>query len=398
MERKRNLQNTRDKKISFRSLRYETTCSVRGRYAAIVIFVFSISVLLVGCHSGKKEQIRKRPVVKGIEIQVIKPTRVDSLYETSGTIRAKTVSAIASRIMGAVISVRAQEGDHVKTGDILAVIDSRDAVQRMVAAEAAVSEARHSREAASEQRSLADITFRRYKNLYDEKVISRQEFDQIEMQKKVSDAEYARMNQMLERARANFEETRVNYGFSQIKTPISGVVTEKKIDVGTMATPGMHLYTVEDVSQFKIETVIDEGLSGKVVRDMTVRVIFDRNDEQVDGRVTKVVPFVDPGSRTFPVEITFHNIRSLKSGSYAKVLIPLGKKDTLLVPDKSIVKRGQLTGVFVVDGQGIIAYRLIKAGKTYGGRTEVLSGLTAGDKIIVSGIEKAVDGGVVEGK
>jgi RND family efflux transporter MFP subunit len=152
------------------------------------------------------------------------------------------------------------------------------------------------------------------------------------------------------------------------------------------------------VSQFKVETAIDEGLSGKIVRDMTVRVVFDRTGEQVDGKVTKVVPFVDPGSRTFPVEIAIRNTRSLKSGSYAKVLIPLGKKDTLLVPDKSIVERGQLTGVFVVDGQGIITYRLIKTGKTYSGQTEVLSGLTKGDKVIISGIEKAVDGGAVKDK
>lgn len=399
MKREHNREQIHDEEPFFYGLLYKIIWSNIQRINVIVLMIsaFFTSVTFVGC-GDNKEQTIKRPLVSGIETQEIKPAQVDTFYETSGTVRAKTVSVIASRVMGTIVSIKAQEGDYVKAGDILASIDSRDAAQRMAAAEAAVNEAQHNREVASEQRSLADITYRRYKNLYDEKVISRQEFDQIEMQKKVADAEYARTSQMLERTGANLEEARVNYGFFQIKTPISGIVTQKKTEIGSMATPGMHLYTVEDVSQFKIETTIDEGLSGKITRGMTVHVVFDRTGEQVDGRVTKVVPFVDPGSRTFPVEIVFHNTRSLKSGSYVKILIPFGKKETLLVPDKSLVERGQLTGVFVVDSQGVITYRLIKTGKTYSGQTEVLSGLTKGDKVIISGIEKAVDGGVVKDK
>lgn len=399
MERERNRGKFQDGKIPFHIFFHKTTWNRgRRRGAAAILFVFFLNILLPGCNNDKEEQTLKRPIVSNVETQEIKPTQVDSLYETSGTVRAKTVSIVASRIMGVITAVKAQEGDPVNAGDILAVVDNRDAAQRLAAAEAAVNEAQNSREMAAQRRSLADITYKRYKNLYDEKVVSRQEFDQIEMQKKVSDAEYARINRMLERTKANLEEVRVTYGFYQIRSPISGVVTEKKIETGSMAVPGMHLYTVEDTSQFKIETAVDEGLAGKIFRDMTVPVVFNQTGEQTHGRVTKVVPFVDPGSRTFSVEITLHNIHSLKSGSYGKVLIPTGKKDALLVPDQAIAERGQLTGVFIVDNRGIIAYRLIKTGKEYGGRTEVLSGLREGDRVIVSGVEKAVDGGLVENK
>ena len=166
--------------------------------------------------------------------------------------------------MGAVTSVRVKEGDKVTAGDILMTIDNSDTAQRVTAAEAAFKEAQSARQAAAAQRSLAEVTYRRFKNLYDEKVISRQEFDQIEMQKKVSDTEFNRMSQGVERARANLEEARVYHGFTQVKAPISGIVTEKKIEAGSLATPGMPLYTVEDTSQFKIEAAIDEGLMKKV--------------------------------------------------------------------------------------------------------------------------------------
>ncbi len=161
--------------------------------------------------------------------------------------------------MGTVTSVRVKEGDKVAAGDILMTIDNRDTAQRVAATEAAFNEAQSAREAAGEQRSLAEVTFKRYKNLYDEKVISRQEFDQIEVRKKVADADFNRASQAVERAKANLEEARVYHGFTQVRAPISGIVTEKKIETGSMATPGMPLYTIEDTSQFKIEAALDEG-------------------------------------------------------------------------------------------------------------------------------------------
>ena len=323
-------------------------------------------LVLAGCGSNKNEAPVKREVVSGVTVMKIDPATVDDYYETSGTVRAKTVSIVASRVMGTVTSVKMKEGDKVTAGDILMTIDNRDTAQRVAAAEAAFKEAQSARQAAGEQRSLAEVTYKRFKNLYDEKVISRQEFDQIEMQKKVSDAEFNRMSQGVERAKANLEEARVYHGFTQVRAPISGIVTEKKIEAGSLATPGMPLYTVEDTSQFKIEAAIDEGLIKKVSPGMPAYVLFDKTGEKVNGRITKVVPSIDPASRTFLVEVTLQD-RSLRTGSYGKVLIPQGKKESLLIPAGAIVERGQLTGVFVVDEKGIITYRLIKAGRVMTG-------------------------------
>ena len=352
-------------------------------------------LVLAGCGSSKNETPVKREVVSGVTVMKINPAQIDDYFETSGTVRAKTVSIVASRVMGTVTSVKMKEGDKVTAGDILMTIDNRDTAQRVAATEAAFNEAQSARAASGEQRSLAEVTYSRYKNLYNEKVISRQEFDQIEMQKKVSDAEFNRMSQSVERARANLEEARVYHGFTQVRAPISGIVTEKKIEAGSMATPGMPLYTVEDTSQFKIEAAIDEGLMKKVSPGMPAYVLFDKTGEKVNGRIVKVVPSIDPASRTFLVEITIQD-RSLRTGSYGKVLIPQGKKESLLIPVGAIVERGQLTGVFVVDEKGIITYRLIKTGRVYDGLAEVLSGLSKGESIIVSGMEKAIDGGIVK--
>jgi RND family efflux transporter MFP subunit len=360
-------------------------------YITCLIFI----LVLAGCGSSKNETPAKREVVSGVTVMKIDPATVDDYYETSGTVRAKTVSTVASRVMGTVTSVRVKEGDKVNAGDILMTIDNSDTAQRVNAAEATLKEAQSARQTAEVQRSLAGVTYSRYKNLFDEKVISRQEFDQVEMQKKVADAEFNRISQAAERAGANLEEARVYHGFTQVRAPISGIVAAKKIEAGSMATPGIPLYTIEDTSQFKIEAAVDEGLMKKVSSGMPAYILFDKTAEKATGRITKVVPSIDPASRTFLVEVTLQDL-SLRTGSYGKVLIPQGKKEALLIPAAAVVTRGQLTGVFVADEKGVVTYRLIKTGRLYDKLAEVLSGLSKGENIIVSGMEKAIDGGIIK--
>ena len=346
------------------------------------LLIFSL-LLLFGCKDKVKPGTAevKGQAVTGVTLAEVHPAQVDEYYETSGTVRAKTISVIASRVMGTVTSVKVKEGDRVHAGQVLMTIDDRDVAQRVKAAEKAV-------EAAKQNKSLMDITYQRYKNLHDEKAISQQEIDQIETQKKVSDMEY-------ERAKAMLAEAQIYHGFTRISAPTSGVVTEKKIELGSMAVPGIPILTVEDNSYFRIEGNVDERLSGKLKIGMPVDVIIDSIGQEAKGRITEIIPAVDPMSRTFLIKIDL-KMPSLKTGLYGKVLIPEGKREAILVPQKAIVEKGQLVGVYVVDNKGVITYRLIKAGKKYGEQIEILSGLSGGEKIIVDGVEKAVDGGIIK--
>lgn len=353
------------------------------KYIIYFLIVTSYFLLVSGCKDKVKPGTAevKRQVVTGVTLAEVHPSQVDEYYETSGTVKAKTISIVASRVMGTVTSVKVKKGDRVHAGQVLMTIDDRDIVQRVKAAEKAV-------EAAKQNKSLSDITYQRYKNLYDEKAISQQEIDQIETQKKVSDMEY-------ERAMAMLAEAQVNHGFTRITAPISGIITEKKIELGSMAIPGIPILTVEDNSYFRIEANVDERLSGKLKRGMPVDVIIDSIGKQVKGRISEIVPAIDPMSRTFLIKVDL-KMPSLKTGIYGKVLIPEGKKESILIPQKAIVEKGQLVGVYVVDNKGITTYRLIKTGKKYGEQIEILSGLSSGEKIIVGGVEKAVDGGIIK--
>lgn len=355
--------------------------------------LLSLCCLLLTAYSfffaGCKEKVKPgttgvtRPAVTDVETIEIQPSPVDEYFETSGTVKAKTTSVIAGRMMGTVTSLGVKEGDRVKAGQVLMTVDDRDVAQRVTAAEKAV-------EAAKQNKSLMDVTYQRYKMLHDEKALSKQEIDEIESRKEIADIEY-------ERARAGLAEARVYHGFTRITAPFSGMVTEKKIESGGMAVPGMPLLTLEDTSSFILEVNAEESLSAVLKRGMPVEIRLDSIGRDIEGRISEMVPAVDPRSRTFLIKIEIKD-RDLKSGLYARVKIPVGTKEAILVPKGAIIEKGQLTGVYAVDEKGVITYRLVRIGKEYDENTEILSGIKPKDRIIVGGIEKAVDGGILASK
>jgi RND family efflux transporter MFP subunit len=348
----------------------------------ISLLLIGLFVSMFGCKgktTGEDAAVKLKPV-KGITLSEIQATQIDEYYETSGTVRAKNVSVIASRVMGTITAVHVKEGDRVNKGQQLLSIDDRDAAQRVKAAEKAA-------EAAKQNSYMTDITYQRYKKLYEGKALSLQEIDQIETQKKVADSEY-------ERAKAMLAEAQIQHGFAKLTAPVSGTVTEKKIELGSTAVPGMPVLTIEDNSSYRIEAPVDERLFNKIKRGMSVNIAIESIGNNMKGVISEIVPAIDPASRSFVVKIDL-NGTPVKSGMFGKIYIPEGKKEAILIPAKAIVKKGQLTGVYVADEKDVLSYRLIKEGKAYNGLLEVLSGLNKNEKIVVDGIENAVDGGII---
>ncbi len=362
-----------------------------------LIIILLLSLLIVGCKDGGDVDIQ-RPPVTGVTVVEVNPTEVDVHYKTSGTVMAKTISDLASRIMGTVISIEVKQGDRVAEGELLLTIDDRDMVHKVRAAEQGYKELSKALEAAKQNKHLLNLTYERYKSLYDEKALSGQEMDEMETRKKVADIEFERAQAALGRGKANLEELRINLDFTRIKSPISGIITEKRVEVGNTVVPGVPLLKVEDNSSYRLEVMVDEKLFKKLLVGMPVNVHINALNRDVKGQISEIVPAIDPGTRTFLIKIDINNEEPLRTGLYAKALIPNGKRIAILVPEDVIVEKGQLVGVYTVDDRGIVNYRLIRVGASFSGGVEVLSGLKQGDRIIVDGLQKVTDGGILKNK
>ncbi len=339
--------------------------------------------VLAGCRDKAGEERSTRPAVIGVTLSTLGATRIDDVYETSATVRSESTSIISSRVMGVVTSLKVREGETVKAGQLLLTIDDRDARERMNAASMAL-------EAAGQNRDLSEITWKRYQSLHEQKIIAKQEMDQVETRRNVANAEY-------ERARAMAEEAKTFLGFTRITSPVNGVVTKKQIDAGSMASPGMPLLVIDALGDAYAEAAIDEGLSSKISAGMPADVEIASQNRHLKGTIREIMPDISPSTRTFIIKIDLPD-KSLKSGLFARVRIPVGSRDVLLIPESAVVRKGQLTGVYVVDAKGIITYRLIKEGGSSGKGIEVLSGLKQNERIITSGVSRAIDGGIVRGE
>lgn len=360
-------------------------------WAAFLIFTVS------GCGEKIKpgESGVTRPLVSGVGIEEIISSEVTDFYETSGTLKSVNTAFVSAKIMGEVREIRVKPGDHVRKGEVLLIINAPDINARARAAQDSLEEAQRALEMAGEKKNLMEKTFERYRKLFDATAVSEQEFDEIKTRREVALLEYERSKKTLNRAESGLSEAEAFMNYSIIKSPLDGTVAEKMIDTGNMAVPGAPLILVE-APLYRVEAPVDETLLHSIKNGMSVAISIDAINMNTTGRVTEIVRQIDPLTRTFTVKIALDDApQSLRGGFYAKVKFPLANKAMLSVTEDSIITRGELKGVYAVNEQGIITLRLVKTGKRYDGKVEILSGLNSGDRIIVSGVDRAVDGGKV---
>lgn len=338
-------------------------------------------------------------------------TQEPVLYEAVATISARNAATIAAQSMGTVLAVHVREGDTVKKNALLLTLDARRVEAQSDQAQAGLREAGRgeasavsARDAARAAARLAETTYRRYQQLRKENSVSSQEFDEVEARFLQAQAAVAQSEAMLEGARsrvaqaqAALREVTVARTHSEVRSPYDGVVTAKMIDAGDLAAPGTPLFTVEQEGVYCADLVLPENYIQSVQLGLEVAVeIPALQNLRCNATVGRIVPSADAHSRSFEVKAALPSNPSLKSGMFARVFIPLGEAGMLMVPLAAVVVEGQLDAVYVVDEDEIARLQLVRLGKTYGDRVEVLSGLTPGKRYVAEVPAQLAAGVVVE--
>lgn len=356
----------------------------------------------------------KPSVVTGVATAVVAGEKVGATFEAPGVVRAKTSTVISAKVVGTIMAMRVSEGDRVRAGQVLVEIENRDARAQLDKAQAGLREAQSSTEelernlkaavaaqnAAEAQRRLAEATLKRYGALRERKSVSDQEYDEVAARAQVAIAEVERADRMqqvlkarrqmvaarIDQARADVGAAEAYVGYARITAPIDGLIVARPADVGALAAPGVPLLTIEGTGKagaLRLEAAVEESRLGALAIGAPATVRIDSlGGLELAGRVVEIVPTADPMSRSFTVRLDLPANPALRSGQFGRAAFTAGEREALAIPPQSLVTRGQLTGVYVVDAKGIVHLRLVTIGRQIGERVEVLSGLDAGEKIV----------------
>ena len=298
--------------------------------------------------------------------EVLKPV----MEEVVGTLRAASRTVVSAKLMATIAEIPVVAGQEVRRGDVLIRLDAQEYNRRL-------EQAQQTLLAAQSAEELAAQDFERNEELARQNAISRAEYDASASRLSVTRAERIRAEQLV-------AEAEVLLSYQTIVAAKDGRVVDRYAEPGDLAQPGVPLLSLYDAASLRLETPVMEHLAArlKVGDRLTARLnVLDRD---VIATVREIVPQADAASRSFIVKSAIEYMPELYEGMFGRLIIPGGERRHLCLNTDAIVRIGQLEYVDVLLENGEVERRLIRTGDLgMPGRQEVLSGLQAGDQVIV---------------
>ncbi|ACD97170.1 efflux RND transporter periplasmic adaptor subunit [Trichlorobacter lovleyi] len=361
-------------------------------YNVVLALTITVALGLAGCSDTRHGAQAPPPAVSGLTVTAVKVSDLPETLDVVGTVRARTSALVSARISGTVSVLHVREGDRVRKGQLLGQLDSKENLAQATGAVAAIDEAKRGLEEAQARQKLADSTFGRFKRLYDEQALTRQEFDTRQTERELAHQAVARAEARLRQTQEASRAAGAMADYTKIVAPISGIIVAKQADLGSTVFPGQPLMTIDDEGSYQLELAIPESQVRAVHAGTPVQVQIDATGSSFSTRVTEVVPSSDPASRTYTAKVAVPQ-KGVRSGMFGRGSIALGSSvKGVRVPRSAVFERGALTAVWSVGTDEVIRMRLVKTGRIAGDSIEILSGLSDGDRIVTAGMEKAIDG------
>jgi multidrug efflux pump subunit AcrA (membrane-fusion protein) len=415
-----------------------------GAGLAVMLVIFLLGYLPHHARAKKTAELARQREQEEPQVQVIqvKRTRTPGLLTVPGTTSALTEAYLYARANGYLRTRYVDIGDHVKKGQLLAVIDAPDLDQQVDQARQQLRQAEAQLTQQQAQLDLNRVTWERWRTLVAKGVFSRQDGDQREADFNTQSAVVASAQRNVESYRANLARVVALQSYERITAPFSGIITQRNSDVGALvgssgaassepmnspSTPptggtasvatsntsgssgsanqaaspstaqaqGGALFGMAQIDKLRILVSVPEGYASELKPGMPARVfVQERAGKPINGTVTRTAGSIDQNTRTMLAEVDVDNQDgSLVPGMYAVVtFVQVRGVGPLTVPGDAVVVRGDQNTVAVVRDQKIQMVP-IDIGRDYGPSVEVLSGLHEGD-LVVTTVTDAVQQGV----
>jgi RND family efflux transporter MFP subunit len=372
------------------------------------LLIGTVAALTAAC--GAHSETESGPAAASVDVRVARVVvqPLARTFEAGGVIRARTTAQLSSRIAAELREVRVHPGDRVARGQIVAVLDDRDLTAHRAQAQASLSavqngavSAEAARESAEAALALAQANHRRIEQLRERNSATPQELDRATAELRMAEAAVraaiarrAEASAAVSAAQAASRAADVTGSFSMIAAPFDGLVTSRLMEPGNMASPGLPLMTIETVDEFRLEVQVDEARARFLQTGDIVPVELEGFDEgsTVTGRVVEIGRSVDPVGHAFLVKVQLPPNAAARPGMFARARFESDERKALVVPAAAVMRRGQLSLVFTIDGGGRARMRAMTVGSQSGDTVEVLAGLQAGEAVILNPPASLVEG------
>jgi RND family efflux transporter MFP subunit len=257
---------------------------------------------------------------------------------------------VATRVMGFIKKINVEEGDVVKKGEELFVVDPSDIYSMLNQARGALLQAQSGVLMAEMAYADAKKDYERFKNLYSHGAVSKRDFEKMKLMMNIRKKQVDMAKGMLKQAKAGLNMAKNQLKYAKVTSPIDGVVTMKMKKVAEMALPGYPVLVLSDIHNLKARSFVKESDIDKFKIGMPVTIKVPAIKKEFKAKVSTIIPSADPATHSYIVKYTFENTKGLLPGMYAKAEVAIGKKEAVLVPFSALTSRSGIVGVFVVDG------------------------------------------------
>ncbi len=289
---------------------------------------------------------------------------VDLTYPAEAVVEAVRQATLAAQVPGRVLEARVDAGDRVRQGEVLMRIDEREAAQGLAGTQAQYENAR--------------TNYERTRNLHQQKFVSKAALDKAEADFKAAAATSGQAGTVLT--------------FTRITSPLAGFVAQRHTEPGEMATPGKPLVTVYDPKGLRVTADIPQYKLAEVRRHLRAQVEFPETGHWLEAASVTVFPAADARTHTVRARVSLpEDLPGIIPGMFARAHFVIGRAKKLLVPAQAVLRRGEVTAVYVVDGQGAAHLRQVRLGEPLaGGFHEVLAGLSPGEKVALDPVKAGI--------
>jgi RND family efflux transporter MFP subunit len=346
------------------------------------LWLHPLAAVPQGQPAGKAKPVRTLPLQEQTTLE---------WSEYHGIVRSRNSIELIALVAGRVKAVHVKAGQAVRERDLLVELDSAEFHARVQAAE--------SRKAAAEAAKIdADHNFARIQNLFPKGSATKEDLDTATARQQSAEA-------ALHEATARVEEARTALQYTELRSPINGIIIDKKVNPGDFTMPGLPasagmpsgrvLLTLYDPDALWFEVNIPERLSSSAKVGALAVVTIEPAQFSLEGKFVEVLAGVDESSRNFIARVDLPPSSTVKVGMTGRARFVTGEKRVLTVPAEALVNRGQLDMVFLAEG-GRARLHLVRSGKRTSDKIEILSGLRTGEMLIVNPTESLRDGDWVE--